>query len=56
MPKIITFKILDGASFWVKNTKKKCLLAYTRLDKNALNSDGHEKESKGSVFRLAWYD
>ena len=37
MPKIMAFKTLDGASFWVKNAKKKKhFLAYTRLDKNAL--------------------
>ena len=39
MPKIMAFKTLDGASFWVKNAiKKKHRLAYTRFDKNAFRS------------------
>ena len=36
MPKIMAFAILDGTSFWVKNAKKKHLLAFTTLNKNAL--------------------
>ena len=37
MPKMIAFKALGGAIFWVKNAKKKKhLLAYKRFDKNAL--------------------
>ena len=38
--KIIPFKTLDGASFWVKNAKKIRFLAFERLDKNALMSKG----------------
>ena len=35
--KIIPFKIFDGASFWVKNAKKKkSFLASERFDKNAI--------------------
>ena len=34
--KIIPFKTCDGASFWVKNAKKKGFLAFERFDKNAL--------------------
>ena len=41
MPKIIAFKTLDGASFWVKNAKKKHLLAYRRLNGNALRVLNH---------------
>ena len=36
--KIIPFKTIDGASFWVKNAKKKRFLAFERFDKNALSS------------------
>ena len=34
--KIIPFKTSDGASFCVKNAKKKRFLAFERFDKNAL--------------------
>ena len=36
MPKIIAFSTLDGTSFWVNNAKKKHVLAFTTLNKNAL--------------------
>ena len=38
MPKIIAFTTLDGASFWVKNAKRKHLLAFKTLNGNALTS------------------
>ena len=34
--KFLGYTIFDGASFWVINAKKRRLLAYTMLDKNAL--------------------
>ena len=40
--KIIPFKTFDGASFWVKNTKKLRFLAFERFDKNALSRDGFQ--------------
>ena len=38
MPKIMAFATFDGTSFWVKNAKKKHLLAFTTLNKNALRA------------------
>ena len=38
MPKIIAFKTLEGTSFWVKNAKKKHLLAFKTLNENALRN------------------
>ena len=34
--KLLAYAIFDGACFWVRNAKKKHLLAYAMLDKNAL--------------------
>ena len=34
--KFLGYTIFNGASFWVINAKKRRLLAYTMLDKNAL--------------------
>ena len=45
MQKIIAFKTLDGASFWVKNAKKKNLLTYRRVNENALISSSSSSSS-----------
>ena len=36
--KFLAYAIFDGACFWVRNAKRKLLLAYTMLDGNALIS------------------
>ena len=50
--RLVPFKAFDGASFWVKNAKKKRFLAFERFDKNALRPNPILLQSKFSTDLL----
>ena len=54
MPKIIAFTTLDGASFWVKNAKRKHLLAFKTLNGNALSHNESDSDTdKYEIFNFS---